>query len=140
MASERQIAANRRNAPMSTGPRSRAGLKRASRNAYRHGLSSSGTSDPALAKQLEQLARKIAGDNGDPNIIGRARAIAHAELELVRVRRARVAIIARATTALSVGHPNQLAEAVRRALPELLKLERYERHAWNVRDQAIRIS
>jgi hypothetical protein len=38
MASERQIAANRRNARKSTGPRSGAGKKRASRNAYRHGL------------------------------------------------------------------------------------------------------
>jgi hypothetical protein len=33
MASERQIAANRRNARKSTGPRSGAGKKRASRNA-----------------------------------------------------------------------------------------------------------
>jgi hypothetical protein len=39
MASERQIAANRQNARKSTGPRSASGKKRASWNAYRHGLS-----------------------------------------------------------------------------------------------------
>ena len=61
MATERQIAANRRNARKSTGPRSSAAKKRASRNAYRHGLTLSLTSSPELAKRLDALARKIAG-------------------------------------------------------------------------------
>ena len=65
MASERQIAANRRNACRSTGPRSGAGRKRASRNAYRHGLTLSITSTAAFAKQLDTLVRKIAGDSED---------------------------------------------------------------------------
>jgi len=38
MASERQIAANRRNAARSTGPRTAGGKLRSRRNAYRHGL------------------------------------------------------------------------------------------------------
>ena len=54
MASDRQIAANRRNARKSTGPRSGAGKKRARRNAYRHGLTLSVTS--ALA--TIELCRK----------------------------------------------------------------------------------
>ena len=62
MASERQLAANRRNARKSTGPRSGAGKTRASRNAYRHGLTLSITSTAEYAKQLETLVRKIAGD------------------------------------------------------------------------------
>ena len=66
MASERQIAANRRNARKSTGPRSGAGKKRASRNAYRHGLTSCVTSSAAVAKQLDKLIRKIAGDTPAP--------------------------------------------------------------------------
>ena len=57
MASDRQIAANRRNARKSTGPRSGAGRKRASRNAYRHGLTLSIVSIKEYAKQLETLAR-----------------------------------------------------------------------------------
>ena len=97
MASERQIAANRRNARKSTGPRSGAGRKRASRNAYRHGLTLNITSTAAFAKQLNKLARKIAGDTKDAITLERARAIAQAELDLARVRRAKVSLIERAS-------------------------------------------
>jgi hypothetical protein len=181
VASQRQIAANRRNAHKSTGPRSRAGKKRASRNAYRHGLTSSITSSAALAKQLEKLAREIArdaggGDTEDATILEHARAVAHAELDLARVRRAKIAVIERVRAfgdldppeafrsvsqirrlfnALDRGifivpqpvdpsatmpsqEPEQSAEAIRRALPELLKLDRYERRASARRDQAVR--
>ena len=41
LATEKQIAANRANAKRSTGPRTAAGKLKSSRNAYRHGLSSS---------------------------------------------------------------------------------------------------
>ena len=97
MASERQIAANRRNARKSTGPRSGAGRKRASHNAYRHGLTLSITSSAAYAKQLDTLVRKIAGDSEDAIVLERARAIAQAELDLARVRRVKVALIERAS-------------------------------------------
>ena len=87
MASEGQIAANRRNARKSTGPRSGAGKTRASRNAYRYGLTLSITSNAEYAKQLETLVRKIVGDTKDAVKPDRARDIAQAELELARVRR-----------------------------------------------------
>jgi hypothetical protein len=171
MASERQIAANRRNARKSTGPRSGAGRKRASRNAYRHGLTLNITSTAAFAKQLNKLARKIAGDTKDAITLERARAVAHAELDLARVRRAKVALIERASAsgeldpprltvtqvirllnAFERGRPipqpidalatmpsqelDRSAEAVRRALPDLRKLERYERRSAARRDRA----
>ena len=72
MATERQIAANRCNARKSTGPRSRAGKSRASRNAYRHGLSRSIGTDTVFAEQLETLAREIAGDSTCAASKGRA--------------------------------------------------------------------
>jgi hypothetical protein len=97
MASEQQIVANRRNARKSTGPHSGAGKKRASRNAYRHGLALSITSTAAYAKQLDKLVREIAGDTEHPILLDRARTIAQAELELARVRRAKVALIERAS-------------------------------------------
>jgi len=97
MASERQIVANRRNARKSTGPRSGGGKNRSSRNAYRHGLTVSITSSQGFAKQLDKLAREIAGDTEDPLLLERARTIAQAELDLVRVRRAKVALIERAS-------------------------------------------
>src|SRR5262245_18420776 len=93
MASERQIAANRRNARKIAGPRSGAGKKRASGNAYRHGLSLSITSTAAAAKQQAKLVREIAGDSKHAIVLERARTIAQAELDLARVRRAKVALI-----------------------------------------------
>ena len=63
MATERQIAANRLNARKSTGPRSIAAKERASRNAYRHGLTLSLPSDAGTAKRLDEFARKLAGDS-----------------------------------------------------------------------------
>jgi hypothetical protein len=173
MASERQIAANRRNARKSTGPRSGAGKTRASRNAYRHGLTLSITSTAEYAKQLETLVRKIAGDTKDAVKLERARAIAQAELELARVRRAKVALIERApafgeldpppltvaqmmrlidafdrgrlivpkpidaSATMPSQEPHRSAEAIRRVLPELCKLERYERRAAAQRDRAV---
>jgi hypothetical protein len=173
MASERQIAANRRNARKSTGPRSVAGKRRASRNAYRHGLTLNITSTAAFAKQLDKLVRKIAGNTENAIVLERARAIAQAELDLARVRRAKVALIERASafgeldpprltvtqmirllnafdrSRLIVPKPidasatmpsqeaDRSAEAVRRVLPELRKLDRYDRRAAARRDRAI---
>jgi hypothetical protein len=175
MASERQIAANRRNARKSTGPRSGAGKKRASRNAYRHGLTLSITSSAAFAKQLEKLARKIASDTENAIVLEHARAIAQAELDLARVRRAKVSLIEGASAfgeldppqafsavtqikrffnALDRGklilpklsdssatmpsqEPYRSAEAIRRVLPELRRLGRYERRAAVRRHRAV---
>jgi hypothetical protein len=173
MASERQIAANRRNARKSTGPGSGAGKTRARRNAYRHGLTLSITATAEYAKQLETLVRKIAGDTKDAVKLERARAIAQAELEVARVRRAKVALIERASAfgeldrprpsvselirllnafqrgrlinpkpidasaTMPSQEPDRSAEAVRRILPELCKLDRYERRAAARRDQAV---
>jgi hypothetical protein len=174
MASERQIAANRRNARKSSGPRSGAGKKRAGRNAYRHGLTLNIVSTAAHAKQLDKFVREIAGDTKDAIALERARAVAEAELDLARVRRTKIALIERASAfgeldppQLTVAQmirllnafdrgrfivakpldasptmpsrePHRSAEAVRRVLPELHRLDRYERRAAIRRDRAVR--
>jgi len=94
MASQKQIEANRRNALKSTGPLSASGKKRASRNAYRHGLSTPMDSD--FARAVEDLAHCILGDTEDKHAVDLARHAAEAELELARVRRVRMALIERA--------------------------------------------
>jgi len=148
MASERQIAANRCNARNSTGPRSTSGRKRASQNAFRHGLTKR-ISSAEFDREVETLARQIAGDTEDKLKIELARDAAEAELELVRVRRVKVALIERVTAfggfdavdplpAMPSQEPQRTAEAVRRALPDLLKLYRYESRAITRRDRAIR--
>jgi hypothetical protein len=91
MASERQIAANRRNA----GPRSSSGKRRSSPNAHRHGLAKS-ISTVEFDAQLEKLARQIAGDTDDAATLGLARVAAEADLDLARARKVKAAMIARA--------------------------------------------
>jgi hypothetical protein len=164
MASERQIAANRLNARKSTGPRSRAGKRRASRNAYRHGLSSSRKPDAATARKRDQLAREIAGDSQSEIILEFARSAADAELDLARVRSACRGLINRVLVDGTVDRladrleragllvqdfidpaesmptlpSERTAEAVRRALPELVKLNRYQVRAASRRNRAIK--
>jgi hypothetical protein len=57
MASSRQIEANRRNARNSTGPRSTSGKKRASQNAFRHGLTKR-IASAEFDREVETLARQ----------------------------------------------------------------------------------
>ena len=109
----------------------------------------------------------------DAIMLERARAVAQAELDLARVRRAKLALIERAsafgeldppqptvTQMIRLLHafdrgrlilpkpvassatmpsqePDRSAEAVRRVLPELRKLDRYERRAAVRRHQAV---
>src|SRR5260370_834688 len=94
MASQRQLAANRRNARGSTGPRSPAGKTRASQNAFRHGLTTP-LAGAAFARAVATLARQFAGDRADHITRELARDAAAAALELARVRRVRTALIER---------------------------------------------
>jgi hypothetical protein len=137
MATQKQIDANRRNSGKSTGPRSASGKRRASGNAYCHGLSR-----PLLGadhrRAVEELACCILADHGnarDQHALASAREIAEDEFELARVRRIKVALIERAHNPKCAVHtlpampeeaPQRTAEAVRRVLPELARLARYE--------------
>jgi hypothetical protein len=100
MASERQIAANRRNARKSTGPRSCAGMKRASRNAYRHGLT------PRSFSTVTRITRFL-------NAFYPGRVTLPKPID--------------ASATMPSQEPERSAEAIRRVLPELRRLDRYER-------------
>jgi hypothetical protein len=177
MATERQIAANRRNAKKSTGPRSVGGKQRASKNAFRHGLSKP-LAGADFTREVEALARQIAEDANNPCATESARSAAEAQLELARVHYTKANLIERyAAFGCLVApepfrsrrhmldwtlrwirremtwlrapetppHPpmptdegDRTVEAIRRALPALTKLARYESRAAARRDQAIR--
>ncbi len=81
MATDRQIAANRRNGSLGRGPKTSAGKARSSRNALKHGLSIPVNRDKTLRRQIELLARILAQSEAG-NVFGQARAAAEAELEL----------------------------------------------------------
>jgi hypothetical protein len=88
-----RVRANRRNARRSTGPRTSEGKSRVAKNAVRHGLAISVTADPSLADASERLARVIAGHHVDPARLEGARRVAEAQIDLLRVRRVRVALL-----------------------------------------------
>jgi len=86
---------NALNARASTGPKTKLGKSHARKNAHRHGLSISIFSDPNRSAEIENLALKIAGKRAGADVIGLARDIASAQIDLVRVRWARHHLISR---------------------------------------------
>jgi len=151
MASHRQIAANRRNARRSTGPRTPAGVKRAARNALRHGLTIPLARDPVACAEIDRLAAALVGPCPTPARHEQARIAAEAEFELRRVRAHRKALLDRKAVELAAHQheadqrwepvafdENHEASATAAALPELEALERYERRAASRRKRAMR--
>lgn len=149
MASERQLAANRNNAGKSTGPRSGAGKRRASQNARWHGFAAAAfrAGDP---KQVEMLARQIAGEANNPLILEKARRAAQATFDLAQIRRTKVELIAshavestkdpslRPIGAAQPGGSEASDGAVRKAVGDLLRLDRYEKRAVDRRSEELR--
>jgi hypothetical protein len=86
MTTPRQLRANRSNCLRSTGPKTGAGRAKSAQNARRHGLRVPLVYDPALAKEAEQLAQRIAAGFG-PEFMELARRIAEAEVDVLRVGR-----------------------------------------------------
>jgi hypothetical protein len=84
-----RVRANRANARHSTGPKTPAGKTATSRNALRHGLAVPVATDPNLADEVERLAHMIAGEGANSFRLERARRVAEAQIDLLRVRRAR---------------------------------------------------
>src|SRR5215470_3200783 len=111
-----RIAANRRNAQKSTGPRTPEGKDRSSRNARKHGLSAPVGADPSLVRAIDELTLELAGRDAGVERRERAARVASAQAELARARQARDALYG---TALD---PVELAG-------QLESLDRYERRA-----------
>jgi hypothetical protein len=139
MASPRKIVANRRNAQHSTGPRTAKGKSRSKRNALRHGLAVTLPTIGASGREVERLASAIAGQDSDPCRRYFAVMAAEAELELRRVRAVRLSSLIPQTPA---GSPppdsQQKTENLAATLPNLLRLDRYERRALSRRNRALR--
>jgi hypothetical protein len=137
MATDRQIAANRRNGSLGRGPKTSAGKARSSRNALKHGLSIPVSRDKTLRRKIAVLARILAQSEAG-NVFGQARAAAEAEFELARARAVMEAVLTRAgNTAEWNGGPGQ-GTALINVLPKLQRLERYERRAFSKRRRALR--
>ena len=90
--SARKIAANRRNAQHSTGPRSAAGKAISAANARRHGLSVAAPLDCETARVICARARALAGPGASPLLLDLAQNVVEAEFDLARVLEARAAL------------------------------------------------
>jgi hypothetical protein len=134
MPSDRQIAANRKNAKKSTGPRSDAGREASRRNARRHGLAIEIGTDPAFQDDLAKLAKALSLSNGLQNVNERAREAAGAELDLLRIRKIRASLFETLSLVANDATSGSLAELN----DKLAKLERYERRAFSRRKRALR--
>src|SRR4051812_47138085 len=85
MATDKQIAANRRNGALSRGPKTAAGKARSSRNALKHGLAVPITRDRATARKIRRAARQLS-PSADRDAIRNAHMAAEASFDLARVR------------------------------------------------------
>jgi hypothetical protein len=92
-------AANRANALASTDPKTSAGKAISSRNARRHGLNLPALNDPAFAGEIAALPREIVGRDASERRLELACRIAAAQIDVVRVRRARLRLLASNATA-----------------------------------------
>jgi hypothetical protein len=134
MPSDRQIAANRKNAKKSTGPRSDAGREASRSNARRHGLAVPIGADPAFHDDIEKLAKALSLSRGIQNVDERARGAAEAELDLLRIRKIRAWVLETLYFAGNGATSSNLAEVN----DKLAKLDRYERRAFSRRKRALR--
>ncbi len=112
---------NRRNAMMSTGPRTASGKARSRFNARRHGLAAVPGENPP---EVEQMTKVLCDEGSSPLRQQHAMTIAESQWMLCCVREARVALI-------ESGEADHLPT-------ELQRLERYERRAVSRLKRAIR--
>jgi hypothetical protein len=154
--SKRRLRAMRLGKRAGTGPTSAAGKARSAQNARKHGLNVPVMYDPDVSADVEFMAEEITPGCGDPELIGRARRIAEAQVDLIRVARARRDIISaamadpnyRSASGLTgrsampgeAGDPgaDKLVTILSDIGARLAKLDRYERGALLRRKRAIR--
>src|SRR5215469_11503529 len=95
MSSERRTTVNRNNARRSSGPRTKAGKVRASRNALQHGLAAIMHDQSIPSGEVACFAKAICGDDSDPALLAQAQVIAQNEMVLRAIREQQIAVVER---------------------------------------------
>jgi hypothetical protein len=136
MASDRQIAANRRNAKKSTGPVSDKGKQRSRQNAIRHGLAIKLCLDDLVCADVKKIAEILSRDCDqawdDTGVAMNVLDAAQAQVVLLRIGKIRTGIYeAYHESSASLADIVTLNESLR-------KLGRYERRAFLRRQRALK--
>jgi hypothetical protein len=144
---KRKLRAARLGKPAGTGPTSVAGKARSSQNARKHGLNVPVMNDPTACAEIEAIAAEIVPGCQDAELLGRARRIAEAQIDLIRVARARRDVLSWAMASPDRRPADEGAEGTRGARKlvylltdlnaRLIRLDRYERVALSRRKHAI---
>ena len=121
MTSDRKLRANQQNCRASTGPKTAAGKARAAKNARRHGLRVPVLSDPVWSSEVDRLADKIVGANAEAEQRDLARHVAEAQIDIMRVRRARHDLIARAMADVDYRSPGTPQKPIARLVRAVKK-------------------
>jgi len=137
MTSQKVIAANRRNAGRSTGPRTIAGKRKIAANRWRHGLTIAVSKDAQMSETAARIAAALAGPGASPQHRALTYPIAEAHADVLRARAARATLIDRAAARMAAQGEGE-AEAIVETLPSLVRLDRYERRATARRSRALR--
>jgi len=145
MTSEAKIAANRRNAQRSTGPRTVLAKARVRRNAVRHGLAALVVVDHTVATEVASIANAICAPQAGHLDREQALIIAEAQVTLKRIRRARAEIMEQMSPvpptpdrgARDTASPMPQVDGSAPQLDQLLRIERYERRALSRRKRAM---
>jgi hypothetical protein len=164
MISERRLAANRKNAKRSMGPRTARGKLRVRSNAVQHGLATTALRHPALAIDIQRMAKAICAESKNRLQFDQALSIAESELMLTKVRSTRFGSLqflssiaptgndpvaasseAQARVVIDAAAQDEVLGAMQdgpavfqRALAEMARYSRYERRALSRRQRAIR--
>ncbi len=138
MNSTLKAASNRRNAKKSTGPTSGAGKATSALNALKHGFSGRLGCDAETREKVDALAKAFTGGEKDaPQAIALARKAAEFQVMALRLKEARRRAWADARIAAPTPDGDAAAD-IELVSGRLAKLVRYERHAANMRDKALR--
>jgi hypothetical protein len=133
MVSDQQLSANRKNAHLSSGPRTLAGKLRSRSNALRHGLATPIGGRLDIAQAIDGLAKQLCGSSNSFSRNQNARAVAECHFELQRIRSARAEVLRRIGELESAD-----AGEHDRAAVALDKIARYERRVRSRQRKALR--
>jgi hypothetical protein len=158
MATDKQIAANRRNALRSTCPRTPLGKSRSRANSLRYGILSKVMAAPALVADAQKLAIKVAREHGKPDDCVEAQTVADAEQIILQLRAVRARLLDRSSPehvpssqandarcsgddgipVIAKAGDNDLGSAYLTRLPALSRIDRHEKTALLRRQRALR--